>query len=157
MPQGHPQSHQARRCRVQSVDLGAMASFPVGGHILAEAAQGENCLLGAAIEDEYRTLTASAQAYGHKLISLAPCDINKAKQKLFEARSERIRPLTDDKILTSWNGLALTALCRGYQISGDKKYLEAARQNAVFTFEPCRIDKPPVRLHEHNMYISQLF
>ena len=47
---------------------------------VAEAAQGENCLLGAAIEDEYRTLAAAAQAYGHKLISLAPCDINKAKQ-----------------------------------------------------------------------------
>ena len=47
---------------------------------VAEAAQGENCLLGAAIEDEYRTLTATAQAYGHKLIALAPCDINKQKQ-----------------------------------------------------------------------------
>ena len=47
---------------------------------VAEACQGENCLLGAVIEDEYRTLTAAAQAYGHKLISLAPCDINKQKQ-----------------------------------------------------------------------------
>jgi len=47
---------------------------------VAEAAQGENCLLGAVSEDEYRTLTAAAQAYGHKLIALSPCDINKAKQ-----------------------------------------------------------------------------
>ncbi len=47
---------------------------------VAEAAQGENCLLGAAREEEYRTLTAAAQAYGHKLITLAPCDINKQKQ-----------------------------------------------------------------------------
>ncbi len=47
---------------------------------VAEAAAGENCLLGAAIEDDYRTLTAAAQAYGHKLITLAPCDINKQKQ-----------------------------------------------------------------------------
>jgi acetyl-CoA decarbonylase/synthase complex subunit delta len=47
---------------------------------VAEACQGENCLLGAVIEDEYRTLTAAAQAYGHKLITLAPCDINKQKQ-----------------------------------------------------------------------------
>ncbi len=31
-------------------------------------------------ETEYRTLTAAAQAYGHKLIAMAPCDINKAKQ-----------------------------------------------------------------------------
>ena len=47
---------------------------------VAEAAGGENCLLGAATEAEYRTLTAAAQAYGHKLIALAPCDINKQKQ-----------------------------------------------------------------------------
>ena len=47
---------------------------------VAEAAQRENCLLGAATETEYRTLAAAAQAYGHKLITLAPCDINKSKQ-----------------------------------------------------------------------------
>ena len=47
---------------------------------VAEATQGENCLLGAAAETGYRTLTAAAQAYGHKLIALAPCDINKTKQ-----------------------------------------------------------------------------
>jgi acetyl-CoA decarbonylase/synthase complex subunit delta len=47
---------------------------------VAEAAQGENCLLGAATESDYRTLAAAAQAYRHKLITLAPCDINKSKQ-----------------------------------------------------------------------------
>jgi acetyl-CoA decarbonylase/synthase complex subunit delta len=47
---------------------------------VAESVQGENCLLGAVTETEYRTLTAAAQAYGHKLIALSPCDINKAKQ-----------------------------------------------------------------------------
>ena len=47
---------------------------------VAEVAQGANCLLGAATETEYRTLAAAAQAYRHKLITLAPCDINKSKQ-----------------------------------------------------------------------------
>lgn len=47
---------------------------------VAEAAQGENCLLGSVTEAEYRTLTAAAQAYGHKLITLSPIDINKQKQ-----------------------------------------------------------------------------
>ncbi|MBU8933187.1 MAG: thioredoxin domain-containing protein [candidate division Zixibacteria bacterium] len=51
---------------------------------------------------------------------------------LLKARSGRIRPATDDKILTSWNGLALSAMCDGYQITGDKRYLEAARRNAAF-------------------------
>jgi acetyl-CoA decarbonylase/synthase complex subunit delta len=47
---------------------------------VADAAKGENCLLGAVTETEYRTLTAAAQAGGHKLITLAPIDINKQKQ-----------------------------------------------------------------------------
>ena len=58
--------------------------------------------------------------------------INSCKQRLMDERSKRIRPLTDDKILTSWNGLALSAFCKGYQITGDKKYLETAIKNAEF-------------------------
>ena len=58
--------------------------------------------------------------------------INSCRQKLMQVRSQRIRPLTDDKILTSWNGLALSAFCKGYQITGETKYLEAAVKNAKF-------------------------
>jgi uncharacterized protein YyaL (SSP411 family) len=54
------------------------------------------------------------------------------RHKLFEVRSKRERPLTDDKILTSWNGLALKALCMGFQITGEERYLDAAVKNAAF-------------------------
>jgi uncharacterized protein YyaL (SSP411 family) len=54
---------------------------------------------------------------------------------LLKHRAGRIRPLTDDKILTSWNGLALSALCRGYQVTDDKRYLDAAISNATFVSE----------------------
>ncbi|MBD3402969.1 DUF255 domain-containing protein, partial [candidate division GN15 bacterium] len=54
------------------------------------------------------------------------------RAKLFAVRSKRVRPLTDDKVLTSWNGLALSALCRGYQVTEEARYLEAARKNAMF-------------------------
>ncbi|MCP4548637.1 MAG: thioredoxin domain-containing protein, partial [bacterium] len=54
------------------------------------------------------------------------------RRKLFDTRSERVRPLTDDKILTSWNGLALKAMCMGYQLTGDERYLNAAIKNATF-------------------------
>jgi acetyl-CoA decarbonylase/synthase complex subunit delta len=50
--------------------------FPVVG----EALSGENCLLGTITEDNYKTLTALATAYGHKLIAESPVDINMAKQ-----------------------------------------------------------------------------
>jgi len=53
-------------------------------------------------------------------------------ESLLEARTKRVRPLTDDKLLSSWNGLMLTALCRGYQITGKERYLRAAQKNADF-------------------------
>lgn len=46
----------------------------------SQAAKGENCLLGAATETNYRTLGAIGKADKHKLIAEAPVDINIAKQ-----------------------------------------------------------------------------
>ena len=46
----------------------------------SEAARGENCLLGAATDSNYRTLAAIGKADKHKLVSEAPCDINIGKQ-----------------------------------------------------------------------------
>jgi hypothetical protein len=37
---------------------------------------------------------------------------------LFEARRERIPPATDTKVLSSWNGLAVSGLLRAHQVSG---------------------------------------
>ncbi len=56
----------------------------------------------------------------------------KARQLLFEARRKRPRPFLDDKILTSWNGLMITALARASQVLEDDSYLEAARKAARF-------------------------
>jgi acetyl-CoA decarbonylase/synthase complex subunit delta len=47
---------------------------------VSEAAKGQNCLLGAAEEDNYKAITAVALADGHNLITAAPLDINIAKQ-----------------------------------------------------------------------------
>ncbi len=47
---------------------------------VAEAAKGENCLLGTCTQKNYKTMTAIATAYGHKLIAESPVDINIAKQ-----------------------------------------------------------------------------
>ncbi|AEB11629.1 thioredoxin domain-containing protein [Marinithermus hydrothermalis] len=54
------------------------------------------------------------------------------KARLLEARLRRVRPLTDDKILADWNGLALAAFAEAGRWLGEARYLEAARKNAEF-------------------------
>lgn len=58
--------------------------------------------------------------------------LNEAKSKLYNARIKRVRPHLDDKILTSWNGLMISAFCKVYQVLGDEKYLGAAKNAAEF-------------------------
>jgi hypothetical protein len=55
-----------------------------------------------------------------------------SKLKLLATRSKRSRPHLDDKVLTSWNGLMISALSRSYQVLGEKRYLEAARNAVIF-------------------------
>ena len=64
--------------------------------------------------------------------------LERARKQLFEVREKRIRPFKDDKILTSWNGLMIAALARGYQVLGDAAYLKAARHAAGFILEKLR-------------------
>jgi len=55
-----------------------------------------------------------------------------ARQTLFEARKGRPRPHRDDKTLSAWNGLMISAFARAYQVLGDATYLEAAQHAAAF-------------------------
>lgn len=45
-----------------------------------EAAKGENCLIGIATKDNYRTVAAACMSAGHSIIAETPIDINLAKQ-----------------------------------------------------------------------------
>ncbi|OGS43410.1 MAG: acetyl-CoA decarbonylase/synthase complex subunit delta [Elusimicrobia bacterium RIFOXYD2_FULL_34_15] len=47
---------------------------------VAQTAKGENCLIGMAVKENYKTFTAAAQAGGHSLIAETPIDINLEKQ-----------------------------------------------------------------------------
>jgi len=58
--------------------------------------------------------------------------IHEGKQKLFAVRGRRIRPHLDDKILTSWNGLMISAFARAYQVLDEMRYLAAAEQASNF-------------------------
>ncbi|HTU43858.1 MAG TPA: thioredoxin domain-containing protein [Bryobacteraceae bacterium] len=54
------------------------------------------------------------------------------KETLFQARSRRPRPHLDRKILTSWNGMMISAYAKGYIVLGDEQYLRAAERAAAF-------------------------
>lgn len=58
--------------------------------------------------------------------------LDRTKALLLEKRSNRPAPSTDDKILSSWNGLAISAFAQAYQVTGDDEYLASARQATGF-------------------------
>jgi hypothetical protein len=55
-----------------------------------------------------------------------------AREVMREARARRPRPLRDDKILTSWNGLMIAAFARGARVLREPAHLESATRAASF-------------------------
>ncbi|MBS0658910.1 MAG: thioredoxin domain-containing protein [Verrucomicrobia bacterium] len=55
-----------------------------------------------------------------------------ASAKLLALRKQRPRPHLDDKILTSWNGLMISAFARAGFVLGEPQYLEIARGAVEF-------------------------
>ena len=58
--------------------------------------------------------------------------ISNAKEILYEKRNLRPLPLRDEKILTAWNGLMISAHARAGLILGDRQYTDRAVQAAEF-------------------------
>jgi len=49
------------------------------------------------------------------------------QRRLREARSQRVRPARDDKVVAAWNGLAVSGLCRAGTLLGLPAYVDASR------------------------------
>ncbi len=58
--------------------------------------------------------------------------VDAGRSVLYQARMKRPAPLRDDKLLASWNGLALSAFARGGFVFGDEKILARAQKLANF-------------------------
>jgi len=54
------------------------------------------------------------------------------RKKLFSYREKRIHPHKDDKVLTDWNGLMISAFAKAAQAFGDDKYSVAATKSYSF-------------------------
>ena len=62
----------------------------------------------------------------------APSDLPQIRCKLYGARAERVRPGLDDKQLTAWNALMISALADAGAVLERDDYLEAATMCASF-------------------------
>lgn len=64
--------------------------------------------------------------------------LEQGRSILFAAREKRIHPHKDDKILTSWNGLTIAALAKGFFITGNTAYRKAAEKSVHFILSTLR-------------------
>jgi uncharacterized protein YyaL (SSP411 family) len=58
--------------------------------------------------------------------------VHEIMRKLLETRGTRVRPGLDDKVLTAWNGLMISAFAKASAVLAEPRYLEAARRAADF-------------------------
>ncbi|HET9317536.1 MAG TPA: aldo/keto reductase [Vicinamibacteria bacterium] len=60
------------------------------------------------------------------------------RARLMEARAQRVPPALDDKVLTAWNGLMISAFAEGARVLGDAAYLDAGLRAARFVLDAMR-------------------
>jgi len=75
--------------------------------------------------------------------------INSCSKKLLEIRSKRISPGLDDKVLVSWNSLMITAFAKGYRITNDVRYLDAAKNCIAFIEKSLFVDDNLLRTYKN--------
>lgn len=64
-----------------------------------------------------------------------------ARRKLLAARSHRVSPGRDDKVLASWNGLTLAAFAEAARVLGRDDYRQVAERNATFLLHHLMTDE----------------
>jgi uncharacterized protein len=88
--------------------------------------------------------TAVADRHGLSASAL-DADVDRALEALFRMRSDRVAPMVDDKVVASWNGIAIGALAIAGRALDAPAYLEAAIASAVFLVAHLRPDGRLVR------------
>jgi len=88
---------------------------------------------------EFYDVSGSGNFEGHNILNIrnpvavAPgSDFNAERLKLFAYREKRVKPNRDEKVLTAWNGLMLSAFAEAAAVLGNDEYLKIAKKNADF-------------------------
>ena len=61
--------------------------------------------------------------------------LERGRARLLEVRENRVRPERDDKVLTAWNALALSAFAEAAVVLGSDELRTVARKNAAFLLD----------------------
>ena len=93
----------------------------------------------------YWGITQQGNFEGHNILvrtgaAADPEVIDRARAALMERRARRVRPGTDDKVLTSWNGLMASALAEAGTIFDRSDWIDAAREAMEFVFSSLVVD-----------------
>ena len=81
-----------------------------------------------------RSMQVVAEELGVEEDSLAE-SLMEAREKLLAIRSTRPRPLLDDKVLTSWNALMISAMANAGRAFDEPRYVEAAQKAGRFLLD----------------------
>jgi uncharacterized protein YyaL (SSP411 family) len=81
--------------------------------------------------------------------------LKKIRLKLFDTREKRIHPHKDDKILTDWNGLMITALVKGAVAFQNEDYLNTAKKAVNFVLSKL-YNQNGTLLHRYKDGISEI-
>ena len=71
---------------------------------------------------------------------LRPPDVEEARQLLLEARSHRVRPGLDDKVLTEWNAMFVSALAEAGAATKNQQWLDEAARTGDFLLANLLVD-----------------
>jgi uncharacterized protein YyaL (SSP411 family) len=75
--------------------------------------------------------------------------IENSKRKVLAWRSKPVRPHRDDKVLTGWNGLMISALAKGGAVLNQPAYTQAAGRAADFLLERLYDRETGILLHRY--------
>lgn len=79
----------------------------------------------------YDVSSAGNWEHGNSVLHVVgPGEFAKERAELLAVRAKRIRPHRDEKVLTAWNGLMISALCRAAQALDEPRYRAAAQRAA---------------------------
>jgi uncharacterized protein len=94
----------------------------------------------------FRSLSDADEATSHGMaVADFQAKLKGVKEKLYEARSKRVWPGRDEKILTAWNGLMIAAFAQAGAMFSERNYLHMALAAADFMID--RMRTPDGRLY----------